>query len=238
MHLHVHICSGFRRLNYVLTKANFCLTKKNSLGHGKQYSTILQKVKYNYLSFQQQQKRLLFQRLLQNRSMNYHWMRLHVVYLQSTSRLRYMHTRYKVMLLAAVTECISILRVKLVSAMCVRYIIENSEHYGKKLECHQNNIYVQVAIWVFPNNIYGHLCNDLYRQSILAWVWWLPHFHLLKVQHFKYVLLFLISRLTSHKTFAHMTKTVPFRSQNCAIWPNKQHQQTFRNYLVYIPLLV
>ena len=130
----------------------FRLTKPTSLGHGKQLVCLPYCKKWNNnLSFQQQQKRLLFQRLLQNRSMNYHWMRLHVVYLQSTSRLRYMQTRYKVMLLAAVTECMSILPVWLVSAMCVRYTIENSENCGKKLECHQNNIYVQVAIWVFPN---------------------------------------------------------------------------------------
>ena len=57
-----------------------------------------------------------------------------------------MQPRYKVMLPAAVTECISILQVMLVSAVCVRYTFEYSENYGKKLECHQNNIYVQVAI--------------------------------------------------------------------------------------------
>ena len=210
----------------------FCLTKTTSLGHGKQHVCLPYSKKWNnYLYFQQQQKRLLFQRLLQNRSMNYHWMRQHVVYLQWTSRLRYMQTRYKVTLPVAVTECISIRPVKLLSAMCVRYTIENSENCGKKLECHQNNICEQVATWVFPNNysfnVYGHLCDDLCRQSTLAWVWWLPHFHLLTVQHFKYLLLFLISRQSCHKTFAHMTKTVPFRSWNSAICPNKQHQQTF-----------
>ena len=144
----------------------FCLTTPTSLGHGKQLVCLPYCKKWNdYLSFQQQQKRLLFQRLLQNRSMNYHWMRLHAVYLQWTSMLRYMQTRYKVMLLAAVTECISILPVKLVSAMCVRYTIENSEYYGKKLEHHKNNIYVQVVTCSICQKHFGLL------QLRLQYIW-------------------------------------------------------------------
>ena len=85
------------------------------------------------------------------------------------------------MLLAAVTECISILPVKLVSAMCVRYTIENSEYYGKTFEHHKNNIYVQVVTCSICQNsldrcsdtcnFYRHIYDDLLSPSTLTWAW-------------------------------------------------------------------